>query len=225
MQTAEYETASGFYWSFVSGLASSEDCFFFSSRRRHTRCSRDWSSDVCSSDLVYSTGLAVLPGAPSSVAVAAGSVGIYDNEVQRPTISNAGATYLAFGASSSTLYGYSNGLSIFSVDSTGIASTNQPTSSSIYSNDLRYDNGRLYLTSGGVLDGTSGSLLGTFPAAGPVASDSTVGRAFILNSSGSFGMYDQITAFNESTFVPIGSFSVAGVDRKSTRLNSSHGYI
>src|SRR6266436_7193880 len=29
--------------------------FFFSSRRRHTRCSRDWSSDVCSSDL---TGVA-----------------------------------------------------------------------------------------------------------------------------------------------------------------------
>src|SRR6266498_2869279 len=24
--------------------------FFFSSRRRHTRCGRDWSSDVCSSD-------------------------------------------------------------------------------------------------------------------------------------------------------------------------------
>src|SRR2546429_4391698 len=29
-------------------------CFFFSSRRRHTRCSRDWSSDVCSSDLSQS---------------------------------------------------------------------------------------------------------------------------------------------------------------------------
>src|SRR2546422_5192067 len=27
--------------------------FFFSSRRRHTRCSRDWSSDVCSSDLAH----------------------------------------------------------------------------------------------------------------------------------------------------------------------------
>src|SRR5437660_12456973 len=26
-------------------------CFFFSSRRRHTRWPRDWSSDVCSSDL------------------------------------------------------------------------------------------------------------------------------------------------------------------------------
>src|SRR5690606_39745989 len=27
--------------------------FFFSSRRRHTRFSRDWSSDVCSSDLTH----------------------------------------------------------------------------------------------------------------------------------------------------------------------------
>src|SRR3989442_4578909 len=27
--------------------------FFFSSRRRHARCGRDWSSDVCSSDLTF----------------------------------------------------------------------------------------------------------------------------------------------------------------------------
>src|SRR2546429_4150920 len=31
--------------------------FFFSSRRRHTRCSRDWSSDVCSSDLALNAPL------------------------------------------------------------------------------------------------------------------------------------------------------------------------
>src|SRR3712207_7149150 len=31
-------------------------CFFFSSRRRHTRYWRDWSSDVCSSDLVLAGG-------------------------------------------------------------------------------------------------------------------------------------------------------------------------
>src|SRR5207249_8828234 len=30
--------------------------FFFSSRRRHTRSKRDWSSDVCSSDLVGEAG-------------------------------------------------------------------------------------------------------------------------------------------------------------------------
>src|SRR5690349_24930879 len=37
--------------------------FFFSSRRRHTRSLRDWSSDVCSSDL---TALTSLPAAPPS---------------------------------------------------------------------------------------------------------------------------------------------------------------
>src|SRR6266511_4852402 len=31
--------------------------FFFSSRRRHTRVSRDWSSDVCSSDLLVTLPL------------------------------------------------------------------------------------------------------------------------------------------------------------------------
>src|SRR5690606_38113543 len=35
--------------------------FFFSSRRRHTRFSRDWSSDVCSSDLKKSETVARLP--------------------------------------------------------------------------------------------------------------------------------------------------------------------
>src|SRR2546428_6139738 len=32
-------------------IRDSSDVFFFSSRRRHTRSDRDWSSDVCSSDL------------------------------------------------------------------------------------------------------------------------------------------------------------------------------
>src|SRR6266498_4259548 len=36
--------------------------FFFSSRRRHTRCGRDWSSDVCSSDLVRGAGDVVAAG-------------------------------------------------------------------------------------------------------------------------------------------------------------------
>ena len=36
---------------FIVGLCVVLGYFFFSSRRRHTRCSRDWSSDVCSSDL------------------------------------------------------------------------------------------------------------------------------------------------------------------------------
>src|SRR2546430_9456198 len=44
-----------------SGVVAGErccdvSCFFFSSRRRHTRFDCDWSSDVCSSDLVGASG-------------------------------------------------------------------------------------------------------------------------------------------------------------------------
>src|SRR5438309_6227098 len=50
-------------WVWVERLYSY--IFFFSSRRRHTRWNCDWSSDVCSSDLVISgalNGEAVLKG-------------------------------------------------------------------------------------------------------------------------------------------------------------------
>ena len=45
--------------------------FFFSSRRRHTRSKRDWSSDVCSSDLnarrrETRTGYAIYKESPNS---------------------------------------------------------------------------------------------------------------------------------------------------------------
>src|SRR5436305_6790432 len=45
------------------------EVFFFSSRRRHTRCGRDWSSDVCSSDLgvTRSRTVATLPQPTASV--------------------------------------------------------------------------------------------------------------------------------------------------------------
>jgi hypothetical protein len=160
---------------------------------------------------IYASGLAASPGSASTVAVAAGYVTIYDDATPRPNVGTTGATYLAYGAAPSTLYGYGyNSLSIYTVDSTGIVST-QSTNSGNYSSDLRYDNGRLYLTSGEVLDGTNGSLLGTFAANGPVAPDSSLGRAFILNPSQSYGS-DQVTAFDVNTFVPLGSFGVGGVD-------------
>src|SRR5438045_4233840 len=49
--------------------------FFFSSRRRHTRCLSDWSSDVCSSDLLV--GLVAVPEILDAVhVVAAGVFGV-----------------------------------------------------------------------------------------------------------------------------------------------------
>src|SRR2546427_7560764 len=51
--------------------------FFFSSRRRHTRFDCDWSSDVCSSDLVEGQGL----GNPVLPLLARGVGGGADEEV------------------------------------------------------------------------------------------------------------------------------------------------
>src|SRR5437763_2438657 len=50
----------GSYLFFFSVCTLSLFFFFFSSRRRHTRYIGDWSSDVCSSDLLKSEGLVLL---------------------------------------------------------------------------------------------------------------------------------------------------------------------
>src|SRR2546427_10417885 len=50
-------------------MLSSVFGFFFSSRRRHTRFDCDWSSDVCSSDLVLPTVLASRGGVRQIVVV------------------------------------------------------------------------------------------------------------------------------------------------------------
>src|SRR5436309_13708705 len=55
--------------------------FFFSSRRRHTRFSRDWSSDVCSSDLNAQALAGLSSAAPSarqSLRVRTGRLVAYD---------------------------------------------------------------------------------------------------------------------------------------------------
>src|SRR5699024_12592109 len=49
----------------VTRLKETTD-FFFSSRRRHTRSKRDWSSDVCSSDLCGSLVLVLRPADDSA---------------------------------------------------------------------------------------------------------------------------------------------------------------
>src|SRR5947199_7817912 len=67
--------------------------FFFSSRRRHTRCLSDWSSDVCSSDLrrpsaargpFGAKGVGELPmdgGAPATAQAVENATGIPVEEI------------------------------------------------------------------------------------------------------------------------------------------------
>src|SRR2546427_1434038 len=83
------------------------DCFFFSSRRRHTRFDCDWSSDVCSSDLENSIaggfGRSARP-----TAVPAPESGVVADRLQDPgdtlggedAVSHSGADDLASNGSS-----------------------------------------------------------------------------------------------------------------------------
>src|SRR5699024_9050153 len=68
--------------------------FFFSSRRRHTRSKRDWSSDVCSSDLQLMLGSRGVGGARTVAGMVTG------NEPLRtaPKLSKALAAAAATGA-------------------------------------------------------------------------------------------------------------------------------
>src|SRR5699024_12224058 len=58
-----------YYVSFLFSVFSFFFFFFFSSRRRHTRSKRDWSSDVCSSDLLDRLGSSPINNKPSVVPV------------------------------------------------------------------------------------------------------------------------------------------------------------
>src|SRR5256886_3373994 len=85
-------------------------CFFFSSRRRHTRFDCDWSSDVCSSDLLgFYVGAGIahsqvrndvqFVGASGSVGLSGGATGWKAILGIRPlSIIGAEAEYLDFGS-------------------------------------------------------------------------------------------------------------------------------
>jgi hypothetical protein len=180
------------------------------------------------------SGLAALPGQPNSVAVYGtnGIVTIFDSGVPRAKSSSGLSTYfnqnyggLTFGNSASTLYlnsqSVGSNLYTLTIDPTGVTAATQLGSGNAGGAAVQYDNSRLYLPSGNVVDAGTGNQLGQFsttttysptPVAvvGPVVSDSTLGRAWIVPSSGLLNT-NQILAFDESTFNPIGSLPVTGI--------------
>ncbi|HZY61398.1 MAG TPA: DUF11 domain-containing protein, partial [Edaphobacter sp.] len=164
--------------------------------------------------------LAAVPGQPNSVAVYSnnGVVTIYDSGVARAKTSsglnvyfNSNSGGLAFGSSASTLYlnsyAVSPSLYALTIDSTGVTAAKSLNNGN--GNTVQYDNNRLYLSSGVVLDPSTGNQLGQFstttsysnspvPAAGPMVSDSSLGRAWVLFSGYSYNT--QILAFDEDTY-------------------------
>ena len=176
--------------------------------------------------------LAVVPGQPNAVAVYAanGVVTVFDSGLARPNSSSGLQTYfdsnigaLAFGSSASTLYVASNAIGGYfyklTVDSTGITGSTQ-VGTGTTGNAMQYDNGRLYIPSGIVLDANTGSQLGQFSttnsssttpiaAAGPIVSDSTLNRAWVVPSN--YGSANQLLSFDETTFNPVDSVPVTGI--------------
>ncbi len=158
------------------------------------------------------TALAAIPGEPNSVVVSStADIAIYDSGVARAKTVSGSVEGLSFGSSSSVLYAVNGGQVLdLTVDSTGITETSSVAIGTA-ANSIQYDSGRLYLSSGQVLDSTTGDLLGTFysngdtPASGAVVSDSSLGRAFIGTSG--FSSSGQVSAFNESTFTLKGTIA------------------
>jgi uncharacterized repeat protein (TIGR01451 family) len=180
-------------------------------------------------------GLAVLPGQPNSVAVYGnnGVVTIFDSGVARAKTSTGLSIYfnqnsgsLSFGSSASTLYlnsqSTSANLYALTIDGTGVTAATALGNGG--GNNIQYDDSRLYLPTGAVLNASTGSQLGQFSttstngggsitpvaATGPVVSDSTLGRAWVVPSSFSTNT-NQILAFDETTFNPVGSLPITGV--------------
>ncbi|HWS87513.1 MAG TPA: Calx-beta domain-containing protein [Pyrinomonadaceae bacterium] len=182
---------------------------------------------------LYARDLAVQPGSPSTLAVFRGgsfsssSVAVYDDGVARgSTVSAFDTLSLAFSASTPTrLYAFGGGsLRRLTVAAGGVTQVNTTNVSGFGS--IKFDNGRLYVSSGQVLDPESGGLLGTFSApniqgANPFATDSQKGRTYFLtapfSSPGSPTTFT-LRAFDQQTFTPAGTLDIPGVLGSPTAL-------
>jgi len=172
--------------------------------------------------------MAVVPGSPTALATSDGTgvgVAIYDNGVARPNKSKGNAYGIsAFAFESPTgLFGY-NGydtafdLVALTVDNNGVSGYrigNNLISS--FSAGFQFAGGRLYATSGRVVNPISPSLVGTFQVASPSAStvDLSLHRMFYITTSGST---TTLSAFDTDTFLPVGSVTLPGVSGSPFRL-------
>jgi trimeric autotransporter adhesin len=177
--------------------------------------------------------IAVLPGTTDSIVASVTTnnglyedlLTIFDSGVARPNtislsaISSLPAIFVNPTKPEVYATSFESGYQVLSYNSTGLSplagNTGSSNFSAPYGTALQVDNGRAYLDQGIVLDAEAETLLGTFytsgttVAIGPMVSDSTLGRNFILESTTNFvggaSAVTQIQAFDESTFVPIAS--------------------
>lgn len=177
-----------------------------------------------------------VPGEPNAVAISRRNSGfsprhegvaIYDNGVKRTntTANHTGSNVIEFGSSGSTLYGLNNettefGFRKMSVNSLGVTVT-QVTSNVFtgFATNFKVDNFRAYSNGGRVIDPETTAPIGMFTLSGSgnvVVPDSSVGRTFFISgtdqSDSTINATIVIRAFDQNTFVPVGSLNLPGVN-------------
>ncbi len=181
----------------------------------------------------YPDDIEVVPGSTTALAVsrmylgfspAFAGVAIYDDGVKRPTETpgHTGASKIEFGTAPDTLFGLGNsgGLYTLQVDANGVQ--NVSTSTVLTGNDFKWDNGRLYSTSGLVVDPVSNTLLGTFALPGnapfgifvnSVLRDTTNNRVYFVGKGQQGAM---IVSYDATTFLQVKTFGVPGFSGEIT---------
>jgi hypothetical protein len=161
---------------------------------------------------MYAEDIAVLPGSPQSIAVSLKNlccsprhmgVAVFDGVNRRTnmTPTHTGSNAIEFSATADTLYGYTNEQTSFgffrmAVDASGVTVTDvqeslpNPPGALIegFNVDIRFNAGRIYGTTGAVVDPVNRTILGTFILPGGVAAavapdtTSTAGRVYFLSN-------------------------------------------
>lgn len=174
----------------------------------------------------------VLPGSPQSIAISRkysnasprhAGVAIYDNGVQRPTTTpgHTGSNVIEFSALSSRLYGYNQettefGFRRMTVGASGVTVLDVFDSFmgdliSGFGVDIKFDGGRIYTTSGRVIDPEARTVVGTFSGAASlsVRPDTVLGRVFFLIPTG--GPTVKVSAYDLNTLQLLGSENIPAV--------------
>lgn len=185
-------------------------------------------------DIYFALDMEVLPGRAGSVAIsrfvspfstAFGGVAVYDDGVPRPNIARLGDSRLIeFSESPSRLYGHDNLTTSFAVtrlqvDDSGVSFVDTAWNlTSGFNQEMEFDNGLLYMSSGTVIDPEAERAVGTCPGIrlpALVRPDSSVGRIFFLTGE---GPTRALLAFDMGSLQQVGSLAVPGVSGKASSL-------
>jgi len=185
---------------------------------------------------MYAEDIEVQPGSPNVIVVSLRNAGfsprhmgvaVFDNGVKRAdvTATHTGSNVIVFGATPTRVYGYNNettefGFRRMTVSASGI--TVQDVTQGVitgFSSDIEFLAGRIYATTGVVLDAEARTPLGTFALTGGYANGvvaPTADRTYFAVGTYGYPGSTSLQIFDPVTFVPIERYSLPVTGQPST---------